>query len=178
MDMGLIRDALAEIVNKKNDWVSIENIILKLKRDPSEIRKAVFHLYKGAYIIKNEDEDGLYKVNSDISKESMHIAINAALTEDDLCLLSPIEESDRQLFRYQRRAEEIILKDQIDKAKDEGDTKLKNLEELAISSSEALNRYIKEKSKKDKKLLELMQIASRTENAFWTYAKELKMRTS
>jgi hypothetical protein len=173
MEMELVREAFA-VIAKAKDWLSPEEIVEDLACAPRDVQTAISVLFKGAYVLRQGSaKKWTYKMNPNLTAEQVDALAEASLSADDFLSLSPIPESERQAFKYQRKAELVVLKETVDLAKQRGDIQLENLESLTVASAEAVEKYLDVLSQKDSKLAVLRHMAKGSEYAFWQYAKGL-----
>jgi hypothetical protein len=173
-DIEFLKEVLAYLIKAK-DWLTHERLSNITGCEMKDVKSAISTLFRGAFVIREQREGKVwwYRINPEISIAQIEKLAESAITTDDLLSLSPIPQAERQVFKYQRKSEAVALKEAIDIAKKRGDIQLENLEGLAIASAEALEKYIENAAKNDKKLAALRQFARGCEQAFWSYAKEL-----
>jgi hypothetical protein len=178
LEMELVRETLGVFVKAKK-WLQTEELTKELKCQSKEIQSAIGILFKGGYILRTAEDSTKktktwqYRFNTVLDIQQVLELSTAALTSDDFLELSPVPLGERQSFKYQQRSEVFCLKEAVDNAKALGDIQLENLEALAISSAMAMESYISQLEKKDKKLASLRQMSQRCEKSFWDYAQKL-----
>lgn len=173
IELSLIGEIFS-FVARSTDWVSPQSLKDDLGFDPKEIQLSISTLFKGGFLVREpRGKNWVYRMNPVLTVDQVLSLVDTAITIDDFLGMSPIPLNQRQSFRYQKKAEVISLQDAIDAAKARGDIQLENLEGLAIASSNALNKYLEDASKKDKKLKGLLELSMKCEQAFWNYAKLL-----
>lgn len=173
LELELVRLVFSELALAK-DWVNGAYLDKQTGCASKEVQSSIAALFKGAYIVREQrGKEWFYRMNPVMTLKQIESLADVALTTEDFLAISPIPLEDRQIFKYQKRAEVVSLKESVDAAKQKGDIQLENLESLAIASSEALEKYIESLTKKDKKLMALRQMSKGCEAAFWEYAKAL-----
>ena len=172
--LDIIRDVFSQIA-LSSKWLKAEELALQLSYSPSDVRSAISTLFKGGYISRSGERGSwVYQMNRSLDQKQIEEIASASLTKEDFLEMSPIPESERQYFKYQRKIESEILKEVIDRAKENHDVYLENLEKLAEASKGAYEKYLsKTHLKKDKKLASLKNLAQKCEEAFWNYVKKL-----
>lgn len=173
LELELVRMVFSEI-GKSKDWVNAEYLNKKIGCASKDVQSSISALFKGGYITREKaGKNWLYRMNKELTFDQVEKIAKASLSTEDFLDLSPIPLENRQIFKYQRDAEIISLKESIDMAKQKGDMQIENLESLTVASKEALEDYIDELGKKDKKLRALRQMSQKCEKSFWDYAKNL-----
>lgn len=171
MDIGLIKDIFNCVVLADKPLM-LKDLAEEAGCGLKDAQAAITNLYKGGYVLKDED-GGAYRFNTALNSKKIEGLVKAAITAADLLLLSPVAISERPSFKYQRKAESVILKENVDAAKKRGYQHIDNLESLARAATEAKDSYLSEVAAKDVKLKMLIDIAAATEHAFWEHAKTL-----
>lgn len=162
----IIHGFLTKIRPSVKEYLSVEELAKMASIDVPTARAIAGDLYQAGYFLKNENKQ--FKVNPEVGIEQMLELAVISITAEDFAEISPIPKENRQSFRYMKEARTMALKNQAEKNA-LSDERFINLENLALASMQARDKYILEIAKKDSKLASLIQMSKLFEKSYMDY---------